>query len=117
MVGGLLSLLGCWWHGGNGRGGIGAIFRVMETSGRETDHTSGFPDVENGGGEVVVMVDEPCKRISGSEAGDEDEALTHNDRGIEGPRTHRSCVSTPKKWGIHKYLVVGGAVGHAGARC
>lgn len=56
MVKGLSWLLGHLWHGGNRWECVGAIFTVMETLEGETDLTTGFPDVENGGGEVLVVV-------------------------------------------------------------
>ncbi len=36
--------------------GVGVVFATMERLGRETDLTKGFPDVENGVGEVRAVV-------------------------------------------------------------
>ncbi|KAK0235748.1 hypothetical protein EDD85DRAFT_791185 [Armillaria nabsnona] len=58
-VPGLSSWSGRWWYGENGKGGAHIIFTMMERVGRETDLITGFPDVENRGGEVLAAVDTP----------------------------------------------------------
>ncbi|KAK0222589.1 hypothetical protein EDD85DRAFT_796471 [Armillaria nabsnona] len=49
--------------GKTGGGDAGVIFTMMEMVRRETVLTTGFPDVENRGGEVLAAVD---RRVSGS---------------------------------------------------
>ncbi len=39
-----------------GGGGAGVVFTTMERVGREMVLTTGFPDAENGGGEVLAAV-------------------------------------------------------------
>ncbi len=56
MVCRLLWWSQCRWDGKNGLGGVGATFMVMERSWRETDLTTGFPEVKNRGDEVLVVV-------------------------------------------------------------
>ncbi len=42
---------------------------------------------------------------------------THNEQSIRSPGAYLICVPPFRKWGVHKYWVVGEAEGHAGARC
>ncbi len=48
---------------------------------RKTNLTTGFPDIKNGGGEVVVIVYKLWGWISGVVPGDGKVVLTHNEWG------------------------------------
>ncbi len=56
------------WYGENGRVSVGAVFIAMETSEKKTDLTVGFPDIENGGGEVRGAVAIACGQLGGQES-------------------------------------------------
>ncbi len=43
--------------------------------------------------------------------------LMHDEQGIGSPGAYRIRVPPPRKWGVHKLRVVGGAERRAGARC
>ncbi len=47
------------WDGEEGQEGVGAIFMAGEMLEGKTDLTTGFPDIENGAGEVLVVVAKP----------------------------------------------------------
>ncbi|PBK79408.1 hypothetical protein ARMGADRAFT_1093166 [Armillaria gallica] len=74
---------------------------------RETDLTTVFPNVANGGGEVVIMVDEPWGRISGGKPGDGDGMAAHDDWVIGTLGACHIRVPQPKKGGTHECRVTG----------
>ncbi len=104
------------WYGENGRVSVGAVFIAMATSEKKTDLTVGFPDVENGGGEVRGAVAIACGQLGGQECRRWGWSADARRPGYgEAWRISYSC-SPPKKWGIHDSRVVGRAVGRARAR-
>ncbi len=47
---------GHWWYWEDRGVHVGAVFTAMEMLEEKTDHTVGFPDAENVGGEVLEVV-------------------------------------------------------------
>ncbi len=99
------------WYGENGRQGVGVVFTAMERLGREMDLTSRFPNVDNGAGAVITIVEKPWGQISGSKSRDGDGVLLNDERGVIGPGAWQIRVPPPKDG------VIGVVAWHGGCQC